>query len=64
MLIVTSEPSGSQVLVDGKDYGPTPAHVQLLAGPHQLVLVNGSQRHEETVVITIDAFESRSFRWQ
>jgi hypothetical protein len=63
-LIVTSDPSGSQVLVDGKDYGPTPAHVPLTAGSHQLVLINGAQRHEETVVITNDAFETRSFRWQ
>lgn len=63
VLVVISEPNGSQVLVDGKDYGRTPAKVRLTAGPHQLVLLNGSQRHEETVVITNDAFETRSVRW-
>jgi serine/threonine-protein kinase len=64
VLVITSEPSGSQVLVDGKDYGPTPATVRLTVGPHQLVLVNGAQRHEETVDIANDAFQTRSFRWQ
>jgi serine/threonine protein kinase len=64
VLVVTSTPSGSQVVVDGKDYGPTPASVRLTAGPHQLVLINGAQRHEETVVIANDAFETRSVRWQ
>jgi serine/threonine protein kinase len=64
VLVVTSTPSGSQVLVDGKDYGQTPATVRLTAGPHQLLLVNGAQRHEETVVISNDAFETRSVRWQ
>jgi serine/threonine protein kinase len=64
VLIVTSTPSGSQVLVDGKDYGQTPATVRLATGPHQLLLINGAQRHEETVVIGNDVFETRSVRWQ
>ena len=64
VLIVTSTPSGSQVLVDGKDYGPTPATIRLATGPHQLLLINGAQRHEETVVIANDVFETRSVRWQ
>ena len=64
VLVVTSTPSGSQVLVDGKDYGPTPATVRLTAGSHDLLLINGAQRHEETVVIANDAFETRSVRWQ
>ena len=63
-LVITSEPSGSQVLVDGKDYGPTPATVRLAAGTHQLLLINGAQRHEETVVIANDTLQTRSVRWQ
>lgn len=63
-LTVLSEPSGSQVFVDGKDYGQkTPATLRLTAGSHQLLLVNGSQQHEETVIITSDSFATSSFRW-
>jgi hypothetical protein len=29
-----------------------------------LLLINGAQRHEETVVIGNDVFETRSVRWQ
>lgn len=63
-LVITSEPSGSQVFVDGRDYGPTPATVRLPAGTHQLLLTNGAQRHEETVVVADDALQTRSVRWQ
>ncbi len=63
VLVITSEPSGSQVLVDGKDYGTTPVTVRLIVGSHQLVLVNGAQRREETVVIANDSFATRSIRW-
>lgn len=63
-LVITSEPSGSQVLVDGRDYGPTPITVRLPAGAHQLLLTNGAQRHEETVIIADDALQTRSVRWQ
>ena len=64
VLVVTTEPSGSTVIVDGKEYGRTPASLRLPAGSHQLSLVNGSQRHEEAVVIQTDQFETRRFRWE
>jgi hypothetical protein len=64
VLLVTTEPSGSTVMVDGKQYGATPLTVRLPAGPHQLVVSNGAGRHEENVQIENDQFTTRSFRWQ
>ncbi len=64
VLIVTSTPGGSPVVVDGKDYGLTPITLRLTTGPHQLLLTNGRQRHEETIVIGNDTFETRSVLWQ
>lgn len=64
VLLVTTEPSGSTILVDGKEYGTTPLTLRLPIGTHQLVVVNGRGRHEEAVVIQNDQFTSRSFRWQ
>jgi len=64
VLVVTTEPAGSTVIVDGKQYGATPLNVRLSVGTHQLEIVNGAGRHEETVQIESDQFTTRSFRWQ
>jgi len=64
VLLVTTEPSGSTVTVDGKQYGATPLTLRLPTGSHQLVVVNGTGRHEENVQIENDQFTTRSFRWQ
>ena len=64
VLFVTTEPSGSTVTVDGKQYGATPLTLRLPIGPHQLVVANGAGRHEENVQIEDDQFTTRSFRWQ
>ena len=64
VLLVTSEPSGSAVSVDGKLSGHTPVTLRLPAGSHQILLTNGDQQHEETVVIAADEFKSTELRWQ
>jgi hypothetical protein len=64
VLVVTTEPAGSTVIVDGKQYGITPLNLRLSIGTHQLAIVNGAGRHEETVQIDSDEFTTRSFRWQ
>lgn len=64
VLLVTTEPSGSKVFVDGKQYGVTPLTLRLPTGPHQLGIANGAGRHEESVIIENDQFTTRSFRWQ
>jgi serine/threonine protein kinase len=62
VLLVTTEPAGSTVSVDGKQYGVTPLNIRLPIGNHQLVVTNGSGRHEESVLIESDQFITRSFR--
>lgn len=63
VLVITTTPAESDVSVDGKEYGKTPARLRLSAGAHQLVLVNGDRRHEETITIQNEGFEARSFKW-
>jgi len=63
VLLVTSEPDRAMILVDGKDYGQTPATLHLTPGSHHLQLINGTRRHDETIVIQSDGFEARAIRW-
>ena len=62
-LLLTSEPAGATVMVDGKDYGPTPVRVRLSAGRHHLSLTDGVRHHDETIHIDTDGMYARSFRW-
>jgi serine/threonine-protein kinase len=62
-LLVTSEPSGIRISVDGADYGRTPRTLQLSVGSHRLTLSDRSRRHEETIEIDPDVMLARSFRW-
>ena len=63
LLVLTSEPAGSEVMIDGKDIGPTPVHVNLPAGRHHLSLTDGTRHHDETIQIDTDGAYVRSFRW-
>jgi serine/threonine protein kinase len=63
VLLVTSVPSGSTVIVDGKRYGQTPATLHLSAGVHRIALKNGTLHHEETVNIEPESFQARSIKW-
>ena len=62
-LVVTSVPSGSAIVVDGRNYGVTPATLQLPPGEHKLLLVNGGVRHAETVVVDADTIQAKAIRW-
>ncbi len=64
VLLVTSTPSGSTVIVDGKNYGTTPVTLHLSAGVHQLVIASGATQHSEAVVVEAGGFEVKSFRWR
>jgi serine/threonine protein kinase len=64
VLLVTSEPEPAIVIVDGKEYGQTPARLTLSAGSHRLLMVNGIKQHEETVEVEPDGFAAHNFRWQ
>ncbi len=63
VLLVTSEPSGSIVIVDGKNYGRTPVTLHLSPGVHRLIVATGTTRHEEAVVVEPGGFEVKSYRW-
>jgi serine/threonine-protein kinase len=63
LLVLSSEPAGTEVMIDGKDIGPTPVHVNLPAGRHHLTLTDGTRHHEETIQIDTDGAYVRSFRW-
>ena len=43
-MLLTSDPSGAQVWIDGKDYGPTPVRVRISAGRHHLSVSDGSRQ--------------------
>lgn len=64
VLFVSSTPSGATIYVDDKPSGRTPVTLRLPAGSHHLVISNGSQQHEETVVVQSDGFDARNFRLQ
>ncbi len=63
ILFLKSDPAGSDVFVDGKNYGKTPVTLKLSAGEHEFLLVNGESRHKEMISIENDGIESRTFRW-
>jgi hypothetical protein len=63
VLLVSSEPPGSQVAVDGKTYGRTPVTLHLPAGAHHLTISDGDRRHDETIEIDGDGVHTRTFRW-
>ncbi len=64
LLLVTSEPSGAIVTIDGRDAGRTPASLRLSAGQHHLVLIlSGNLRAEDTVNISPEQLTSRTYRW-
>jgi hypothetical protein len=50
-LTVTSEPSGSPVLIDGTERGTTPLTVQIAAGGHRVEVGSGAQIHSRPVTV-------------
>jgi tRNA A-37 threonylcarbamoyl transferase component Bud32 len=62
-LVLTSIPPGASVSVDGRNMGRTPITLHLTPGVHDILLVNGSQQHQERVNIEAETFQARSIRW-
>ena len=63
VLLVSSEPPGALVMVDGREMGTTPARLRLASGQHRLAVVNGKNRAEDTVSISAEQLTSRTYRW-
>ncbi len=63
VLLVSSEPAGSSVNVDGKAYGNTPITLRLPAGQHRLSVFDGARWHDEMVLIQADEVHTRAFHF-
>ena len=62
-LLVTSTPSGLAILIDGKNYGQTPATLHLAPGEHRLLVKNGTAQHGETIYVQADAIQAKAINW-
>jgi len=63
ILLVTSDPSGAGVNVDGQSAGRTPLTLRLTPGIHHLTVSDGGRRREETIQVTSDQVNTRLFRF-
>jgi hypothetical protein len=54
---------GTDVVVDGRNLGPTPVKIVLAAGRHHLSLSDGVRHHDETIQIDSDGVCARIFKW-
>jgi serine/threonine-protein kinase len=63
VLLVSSEPSGARVNVDGQSAGTTPVTLRLTPGVHRLSVWDGSRWRDETVQVTSDEVHTRLFRF-
>jgi hypothetical protein len=62
-LVITSAPSGSTVVIDGKNYGVTPVTAHLPPGEHRVLLINGARQHSDMVDVEADAIQAKAFTW-
>jgi hypothetical protein len=63
VLLVSSEPSGAAVNVDGQTAGKTPLTLRLSPGIHRIGVWDGSRWHEESLQVTSDEVHTRLFRF-
>ena len=60
---MSSQPSGAQIYIDGNLQGQTPTTLRLAAGEHKVLLVRGSERHEQTINVKGNSLEQFTFSW-
>ena len=63
VLLVTSEPTGAAVNVDGRNAGATPITLRLAAGAHRVSVWDGTRWHDENIQIASDEVHTRTFRF-
>lgn len=63
ILVVSSEPSGASVTVDGRTAGTTPLTLRLSPGQHRVSVWDGTRWHDESVQVTGDEVHTRLFRF-
>ena len=60
-LQLLSTPAGAQIFIDGQLRGQTPVTIRLPAGDHRVLLLQGSQRREQSVTVRADTVERLAF---
>lgn len=60
-LIITSDPPGAQVMIDGQPYGATPANAKLSSGVHQVTVDLDGQQQQASIRILADSIQAKSF---
>lgn len=60
---MSSTPSGAEIFVDGQPQGQTPTTLRLRSGEHRVLLVQGSQRHEQTITVHPESLQHLAFTW-
>jgi hypothetical protein len=63
VLVVSSEPSGATVNVDGQPAGRSPITLRLAPGTHRVGVWDGTRWHDETVLVTTDEVHTSIFRF-
>lgn len=63
VLLVSSEPSGARVSVDGQTAGATPVTLRLTPGTHHISVWDGARWHDESVQVGADEVHTRLFRF-
>jgi len=63
VLLVSSEPSGANVNVDGQAVGSTPVTLRLAPGSHRVSVWDGVRWHEQNVLVAADEVHTRTFRF-
>jgi hypothetical protein len=63
VLLVSSEPSGASVNVDGRVVGTTPLTLRLSPGTHRVGVWDGSHWRDQSIQIAADEVDTRMFRF-
>ena len=63
VMLVSSEPSGASVNVDGKTAGTTPITLRLTPGAHRVSVWDGTRWHDESIQVSADEVHTRLFRF-
>lgn len=63
VLMVSSDPSGANVDVDGKAAGTTPVTLRLPPGAHRVSVWDGERWHDDSIVVAADEVHTRAFRF-
>jgi hypothetical protein len=62
-VVLTSVPTGADILVDGHQAGRTPITLHLSIGTHRISWVQGQNQHEETIEVS-SGIQARGYRFQ